>query len=138
MECLIEAMNNDAYIATKQEHIEMLSCINNKDRRQVSTHWDEEIMRPSNNKNNGARQIEDIHKKLNMFKNQKHLPQQSSTNHMSMTAILQDDSRSFTGITSMAKKNKSGAGVSDKPMKEEPQQSTWYCQTSKNRPKGTC
>jgi hypothetical protein len=73
-----------------------------------------------------------------MLKNQKHLPQQqSSTNHMSMTAALQDGGRSLTGIVSLAKKNKSGASVSNKPIKDESQQNTWYCQTSKNRPKGT-
>jgi hypothetical protein len=39
MECTIEAMTNEAYLVSKQQHAEMLSYVNDKDRRQVSTHW---------------------------------------------------------------------------------------------------
>jgi hypothetical protein len=120
MECLIETMSNDAYLATKRQHIEMLSYANAKDRRQVSTHWEEEAIRTSVNKDNFVRQIEDIQKKFDMLKNQKDmLQQQNSISQMSMTSVLQDGGRSLTSVTSLAKKNKSKAGVSDKAIKEE-------------------
>lgn len=62
MECMIEAMNHDAYLSAKHQQNEMLSLHNfEKDRRQVSTHWEEDlVMRTSINKSNGARQIQGI------------------------------------------------------------------------------
>lgn len=88
MECMVEAMNNDAYIANKQQHNSHLSktFAPAVEKRQVSTHWEEEGMRISINKKSCNRQAEEALKKLEHIRNpisQRPLPSQTS-NHLSI------------------------------------------------------
>ena len=139
MECTIEAMKHDAYLASKQQQNGFLVHSHNdpKNRRQVSTHWEEDlVMRTSINKSNGAREIQGISRKMEQLKH-------GNLQQISMVADCQEDNNKSVvtplgqGCPSMTKKNKPGNAIATKAKEDPSLQGGWYCQTSKNKPKGT-